>query len=203
MNRQLMLAAAVLALAASPASAQQRNEVQGFGGVTVGTAAIGSAVSATFGGRIGVGLTPHIQAIGEAGRLAGIESPSFDVLDFADLTVGIAAFYGEGGVRVITAPGSAVRPYGEATAGFARLNASVSGLNGRTDPIIDAALGVINSTRPMFGAGAGVLIAAGPVAIDIGYRYKRISAGDTIATFLTGGSDFTINQVRVGVGVRF
>jgi hypothetical protein len=203
MIRTLILAAALLALAPSPARAQERNEVQGFGGVTVGTAAIGSAVSATFGGRVSGGVTPFIQVIGEAGRLAGIESPRFDVLGFTNLGVRISAYYGEGGVRVITAPGPAVRPYGEATAGFARLNASVSGLNGRSDPIIDAALDVINSTRPMFGVGSGVLIAAGPVAVDIGYRYKRISPGDTIATFLTGGSDFTINQVRVGVGVRF
>jgi hypothetical protein len=203
MIRNLIVAAAVLALAPSVALGQERNEIQGFGGVTVGTAAIGSAVSATFGGRVSVGLTPHIQVIGEAGRLAGIESPQFDVLDFTNLAVGISAFYGEGGMRVITAPGKAVRPYGEATAGFARLNTSVSGLNGRTDPIIDTAIDLINSTRPMFGVGSGVVIAAGPVAIDVGYRYKRISASDTIATFLTGGSDLTINQVRVGVGVRF
>ena len=203
MIRTLVLAAAVLAFARSPALAQERHEVQGFGGVTVGTATIGSAVSPTFGGRVSAGLTPNIHVIGEGGRLAGIESPRFDVLDFTNLRVGITAYYGEGGARVITSPGSAVRPYGEATAGFARLNASVSGLNGRTDPIIDTALGLISSTQPMLGAGGGVLIAAGRVAVDVGYRYKRISTGNTIAAFLDGDTHFTINQVRVGVGLRF
>jgi len=203
MIRKFILAAAILALVPSFALAQGRHEVQGFGGLTVGTATIGSAISPTFGGRVAAGLTPNIQVIGEAGRLAGIESPLFDLLDFTNIGVGVSAYYGEGGVRFIASPHSAVRPYGEATAGFARLNAGVSGLGGRTDAIIDTALGLINSTRPMLGAGTGVVVRGGPVSVDLGYRYKKISAGNTVAAFLNGGKDFTINQVRVGVGLRF
>jgi opacity protein-like surface antigen len=186
------------------ASAQERkSDVQGFGGVTVGTSTFGSAISPTFGGRVGIGLTPNLQVIGEAGRLADITSPLFDVLDFTGIGVHVSAFYGEGGVRFIASPHSAVRPYGEATAGFARLNAGVSGLGGRSNAIIDAGLSLIDSTRPMLGVGGGVLLQAGPASIDIGYRYKQISAGNSLASALNAGKDYHVNQVRVGVGVRF
>jgi opacity protein-like surface antigen len=204
--RRLTMAAALVAGCLLPAAAhaqEPKSEVQGFGGLTIGTSTFGSAISSTFGGRVGIGLTPNIQVIGEAGRLANIRSPLFDILDFTDIGVNVSAFYGEGGVRFIASPHSAVRPYGEATAGFARLNAGLSGLGGRTDAIIDTALGFLNTTRPMLGVGAGVLLQGGPVSVDIGYRYKQISPGNTLASVFNAGQDFHINQVRVGVGVRF
>jgi len=203
--RKLITVSALAVVCAIPAVASAqgaRSEVQGFGGLTVGTSTFGSAVSPTFGGRVGVGLTPNLQVIGEAGRLADISSPLFDIFDLTNVGVNVSAFYGEGGVRVIASPG-AVRPYGEATAGFARLNASVSGLGGRTDAIIDTALNLINSTRPMLGVGTGVRIQGGPVSVDIGYRYKKISPGNTVAALLNAGKDYKVNQVRVGVGIRF
>ncbi|MEN3338944.1 MAG: hypothetical protein V7647_2620, partial [Acidobacteriota bacterium] len=144
----LVAAAGTLAASAAPAAAQSRHaEVQGFGGVTVGTSVLGSAVSPTFGGRAGFDLTPNIQVIGEVGRLADIKSPLFDLLDFTDLRLRVSALYGEAGVRFVAAPHSAVHPYGEATAGFARLDAGLSGFRGRTDAIIDTATNLINSTR--------------------------------------------------------
>ena len=204
--RRLIFVSALGVACALPVSASAqsaKSEVQGFGGLTVGTSTFGSAVSSTFGGRVGVGLTPNIQVIGEAGRLADIKSPLFDLLDFTDIGVRVSAFYGEGGVRFIASPHSAVRPYGEATAGFARLNAGVSGLGGPADGIIDTVLAAFNTTRPMLGVGTGVLIQGGPISVDLGYRYKKISAGNTLASVLNAGKDFQINQVRVGVGVRF
>ena len=134
--RKLIFVVTLTLVCALPVSARAqgpKSEVQGFGGLTVGTSTFGSAVSSTFGGRVGVGLTPNIQVIGEAGRLADIKSPLFDLLDFTDIGVRVSAFYGEGGVRFIASPHSAVRPYGEATAGFARLNAGISGLGGPAD----------------------------------------------------------------------
>ena len=204
--RKLITLSALAVACAMPTTARAqdaKSDVQGFGGLTVGTSRFGSAVSSTFGGRVGVGLTPNIQVIGEAGRLADIKSPIFDILDLTDIGVRVSAFYGEGGVRFIASSHSAVRPYGEATAGVARLNVSLSGLGGRTDAIIDTALGLINSTRPMLGVGTGVLLNAGPMSVDIGYRYKKISAGNTIASLLNGGKDYQVNQLRVGLGVRF
>lgn len=204
--RKLIVVSALAVACAAPTAARAQslnNDVQGFGGLTVGTSTFGSALSPTFGGRVNVGLTPHIQVIGEAGRLADIKSPLLDVLDFTDFGVRVSALYGEAGVRFIASPRSAVRPYGEATAGFARLNAGVSGLGGRTDAIVDTALGLINSTRPMLGAGTGVLLQAGPMSVDLGYRYKKISPGNTVASLLNRGKDYQVNQVRVGVGFRF
>jgi opacity protein-like surface antigen len=204
--RKLITVTALAVACAIPVTAHAQNarsEVQGFGGLTVGTSTFGSAVSSTFGGRVGVGLTPNLQVIGEAGRLADITSPLFDLLDFTNIGVNVSALYGEAGVRVLASPRSAVRPYGEATAGFARLNASLSGLGGRTDAIVDTALGLINSTRPMLGAGTGVLFQAGPMSVDVGYRYKKISPGNTVAALLNAGKDYQVNQVRIGVGIRF
>jgi opacity protein-like surface antigen len=192
-----------LGLWPSPAAAQGGGEIQGFGGVTVGTSTFGSALSPTFGGRVGVDLTPNIQLIGEAGRLADIKSPLYDLLDFTDLGLRVSALYGEGGVRFVAAPHATVHPYGEATAGYARLSAGLSGLPGRADALVDAALGLVNSTRPILGVGAGIVLQGGSVSVDIGYRYKKISAGSNLASALNGGQDFLVNQVRVGVGFRF
>jgi opacity protein-like surface antigen len=175
------------------ASAQDaKSDVHGFIGATAGTATFGTAVSTTFGGRVGLGLTRHIQIVGEAGRLAGFKSAPFDLLGLITATVRVSAFYGEGGVRFIAVPRPAMRPYAEVTAGVTRLNAS-----------LDTSSLRINTTRPTFGAGGGVLLDAGPLSIDIGYRYKRIMPGDTIVGTLNDGKDYLVNQVRVGVGVRF
>lgn len=201
--RKLILLAALLVWPAAAHAQSGNNDIQGFGGLTVGTSTFGSAASPTFGGRIGVGLTDHIQLVGEAGRLADISSPLFDLLDFTNVGVRVSAFYGEGGVRFIASPHSAVRPYAEATAGFARLNAGVSGLGGTTGAVVNTALNVLNRTQPMLGAGAGVVLQGGPVSVDFGYRYKQISSGDAITSALNAGQPYKVNQVRVGVGFRF
>jgi opacity protein-like surface antigen len=208
--RRLLIVSAVALACAMPVAAgaqERKSDVHGFGGVTAGTSAFGSAVSPTFGGRVGIGLTPHVQVIGEAGRLARISSPTIrspllDALGLAEVGVGVSAFYGEGGIRVIASPQSAARPYGEATVGVARLNARVSGLGGQSNAIIDSAVDLVDNTRPIFGVGGGVLLRAGPASIDIGYRYKQISPGETLGA-LNEGKDLYVNQVRVGVGVRF
>jgi opacity protein-like surface antigen len=204
--RKLIVLGALAAACAIPSTARAQaanSEVQGFGGLTVGTSTFGSAVSSTFGGRIAIGLTPNLQVIGEGGRLADIKSPVFDLLDFTDVGVHVSALYGEGGIRFIASPRSSVRPYGEATAGYARLNASLSGLGGRTDALVETALNLLDTTRPMLGVGTGVLFQGGPLSVDIGYRYKKISPGNTLAAVLNSGKDYQINQVRVGVGFRF
>jgi opacity protein-like surface antigen len=204
--RKLITMSALAVACAIPALASAQNptnEVQGFGGLTVGTSTFGSAVSSTFGGRVGVGLTPNIQLIGEAGRLADIKSPLFELLDFTDVGVHVSAFYGEGGIRFIASPHSAVRPYGEATAGFARLSAGFSGLDGPAEAIVDTTLALLHTTRPTLGVGTGVLIQGGPISVDLGYRYKKISTGNTLASVFNAGQDFQINQVRIGVGLRF
>ena len=204
--RKLIVLLALVSVGAWPAAARAQSgsgEVQGFGGLTVGTSTFGTAASPTFGGRVGVGLTDHIQIVGEAGRLADISSPLFDLLDFTNIGVRVSAFYGEGGVRFIASPRSTIRPYAEATAGFARLNAGISGLDGRADALANIALNALNRTQPMLGVGGGILVQGGPVSVDLGYRYKKISGGNTIASALNAGNAYQVNQVRVGVGFRF
>jgi opacity protein-like surface antigen len=95
------------------------------------------------------------------------------------------------------------RPYAEATAGFARLNAGVSGIGGTAGTIVNTALNALNRTQPMLGAGGGIVIQGGPVSVDLGYRYKKISSGNAITSALNAGNAYTVNQVRVGVGFRF
>jgi len=203
MRKLILLGVALLAWPAAAHAQAGNNDVQGFGGLTVGTSTFGSAASPTFGGRVGVGLTDHIQLIGEAGRLADISSPLFNLLDFTDVGVRVSAFYGEGGVRFIAAPHARVRPYGEATAGFARLNAGISGIGGTAGTIVNTALNVVNRTQPLLGVGGGVVLQGGPVSVDLGYRYKKINAGNAIVAAFNAGNAYHVNQVRVGIGFRF
>jgi opacity protein-like surface antigen len=44
----------------------------------------------------------------------------------------------------------------------------------------------------------------GPAVVDLGYHYKRILNNNPIDQVLTLGSgSINVNEVRVGVGVRF
>jgi opacity protein-like surface antigen len=208
MRSIIVLAALVVCGVPAAAHAQSpqpplKTELQGFGGMTVGTAQFGSAVTPTFGGNVAVDLLPNLQAVGEFGRLNDISSPLFDLLEFTNVGVNVAAWYGEGGVRFITSPGAVARPYGEATFGFARLDASVTGLSGEVDEYVNAALDIVNSTRPMLGVGGGVKLGRGNVVMDVGYRYKQITTGNTVASLLNLNKPYHINQVRIGIGIRF
>src|SRR4029079_5515268 len=93
-----------------------------------------------------------------------------------------------------------IRPYGEATAGFAKLHVNVNGVpGGIVEPIGDTALALVTPTRPVLGVGGGVQIPGGPVTFDVGYRYKKISAGNAIVSALDAGHDFPINEGRAAL----
>ena len=191
------LAAAVLVL--PPPAAAQNAQVSGFGGFTFGDVAASSA----FGGTIAIPLSDNIQIVGEGGRMANVLPSIVDtVLDFAPFDARVSAWYGEGGVRVIGSSSNAVRPYAEATAGFARLRAAFDGAGSTTEDIVNAALGFATRTEPLLGVGGGVIVQGGPVFLDIGYRYKKILAGDGWQGAILGG-DASVNQIRIGAGVRF
>ncbi|HSL22424.1 MAG TPA: outer membrane beta-barrel protein [Vicinamibacterales bacterium] len=203
MRRHILSALIALCAVTLPVSAAAQTHngmVQGFGGVTFGT----SASASTFGGGIAVGLTDNLQIIGEGGHLGDIKPSMLDtLLDLTPVDLRLSAIYGEGGIRFIGSPHSAVRPYAEATAGVARLSTRFDGLGGRTGAIVETALGFIDSNRPMLGVGGGVMLQGGPILVDLGYRYKRIMAGDSLQSLVNGGRDFDVSQVRVGLGVRF
>jgi len=185
---------------ATTASAQSGGSFQGFGGTTFGS----SASAPTFGAGVAVPVGDHLQVIGEAGRLTDIKAPLLDeLIDLTPLDVGMSAWYAEGGIRFTASRHSAVRPYVEGTAGVARLKPTV-GAEGWLGAFTNTGLAFFGSTEPLVGAGAGVMFQAGPLALDLGYRYKRILADGVIASAFSLGNDgFDVNQVRVGVGVRF
>lgn len=200
----LLMVFAVCSLPVAARAQESNRSVQGFGGLTFGSGSIlgGASVASTFGGTLAAGIAPNIQIIGEVGRLSDIKPPLFDLLDFTPVDLRVSAWYGQGGIRLIASPRSAVRPYGEASAGFARLSTGLSGINGRADAIIDTGLNFLNRTEPMLGAGAGVVLQGGPIALDVGYRYKKIMASGASA-LLNGGHAYHVNDVRIGIGISF
>jgi opacity protein-like surface antigen len=197
--RRLSLAAMLLVFtAAVPATARAENgQIQGFGGLTFGDV----TDSSTFGGSIGAPLGDMLQIVVEGGRMTDVR-PSLlgTIADLTPFDFDVSAYYGEAGVRVLGPSHRAVRPYAEATAGFARLGTSFRGTG--ADGIVNAGLGFFDRTEPLLGVGGGVMVQGGPVVVDLGYRYKKILAGDSLQSFITGG-DFSVSQVRVGVGLRF
>lgn len=205
--RTIRVLTALAVVCAVPGIALAQNadrSIQGFGGLTFGTSSVlgGASSATTFGGTFAAGLTPNIQVIGEAGRMSDIKPPLLSLLDFTPVDLRVSAWYGEGGVRFIASPHSSVRPYAEATAGMARLRTGLSGFGGRTDAVLDTGLAFLNRTEPMLGAGGGVILQGGPLAVDVGYRYKKILATG-VASALNGGSPYHVNEVRIGLGVRF
>ena len=186
-------------LFSTPAFAQSGGQLTGFGGTTFGT----TTNAPTFGGSIAIPLGDHVQVIGEAGRMTDIKAELFDALDFDLVDLDLSAWYGEGGLRFTGSRYSAVRPYVEATAGAARISTNL-GLDGWLGAITETGLNFLSRTEPMVGAGGGVLVHGGPVVVDVGYRYKRIFTSGPLSSALSLGNDgIDINQVRVGVGLRF
>jgi hypothetical protein len=199
------LSAWLLLAAPSAALAQNHTSVQGFGGVTFGTASsvvAGRTTAMSVGGVIATDLTDTMQIVGEAGRLSDIKAPLLGLLDFTPIDFRVSAWYGTGGVRFIASRHAAVRPYGEATAGFARVTADLSGYGDAAEAIVDAGVGLLNRTEPMLGAGGGVLFGGGPLAVDVGYRFKKIYSS-SLASLVNGGNDYQVNEVRIAVGIRF
>jgi len=205
--RRLLILSVLAVCTAVPGTARAQSpnnrSVQGFGGLTFGTASvIGRSTAPTFGGTIVAGLTPNIQIVGEVGRLSDIKPPLFELLDLTPVNMRLSAWYGQAGVRFIASPYSSVRPYAEASAGMARLSTGLSGFNGRTDAIVDTGLAFLNRTEPMLGVGGGVVLQGGPLALDVGYRYKKIMASGT-ASLLNARNPYQVNEVRIGLGFQF
>ena len=85
---------------------------------------------------------------------------------------------------------------------MARLCTGLPGRVSRAGTISDAALTFFDRTDPLLGVGGGVIVQGGPLLLDLGYRYKKILASHSVQGVLTGG-DFSVNQVRIGFGLRF
>ena len=199
-------ALAVVSLAVAPAGASAQTSLGGFGAVTVDhiTSFGDSGIPIDFGGGVSVEVVPGIQLFGEFGRLGNVMPRLVETgLAFTRLDVTASAFYGEGGVRLLAGSRSAVSPYVEGTAGVAHLRFGARGLGSTTDAIVRAALGLVDTREPMFGAGGGILMRAGPLQVDLGYRYKKIAANSVLSNIIGVGQDLQLHQVRFGVGARF
>ncbi len=106
---------------------------------------------------------PSIQVIGEFGRVGDmLPSLTANLLDLTPYGVRVSALYGEGGLRLLAAPDSAVNPYVEATAGIARLTPHVSGFGAGADAIAATGLRFLRGTDPSSGSAAEFSCAADP-----------------------------------------
>lgn len=199
---RFILAAVVTALVsgATPAAADGNRFVQGFGGVQLGS--FSETDNTSFGGVFGASLTPNIQVVGEAGRIGNVLPSTIGLLtSFSPIGFGVSAWYGEGGVR-FTSARSAIRPYAEASAGVARLQSNVSGVDDFGGIFTDAALRFLDRTEPIATVGGGVTFGSGRFLADIGYRYRRVFSSSWYDA-LAVGDTLHSNEVRAGIGVRF
>ena len=189
-----------------PGRAQAQTSIDGFGALPMNqlTSFGDSGFPMDFGGRVGFEIAPGIQVLGEFGRLGNVLPELVALpLSFAPLDLRVSAFYGEGGVRFLAAPRSAVSPYVEGTAGVAHLSYGIDGIGFAGDAALKAALNLVDQREPIIGAGGGVLLHGGPLQFDLGYRYKRILTDSALNSVLSVGQQMQSHQVRFGVGVRF
>jgi hypothetical protein len=189
-----------------PAVAPAQTSLGGFGALPVDhIASLGdSSFPVDFGGRVSFEVVRGVEVLGEFGRMGSVLPPLVEAgLAFTRIGLTASAFYGEGGVRLLAAPRSAVSPYVEGTAGVAHLKFGARGLGSTTDAIVRAALNLVDTSDPLFGAGGGVLMRGGPLHVDVGYRYKRIVPNSALSSVISFGQELESHQIRLGVGVRF
>src|SRR5262245_13669056 len=129
-----LLTAAVVAVVSAvtvPARASAQTSIEGFGAVRMDNPASlrGASFPVDFGGRVSFGMVPAVQVFGEFGQLGNVMPPLVDTgLAFSRIGLTTSAFYGEGGVRLVAAPRSAITPYVEGIAGVAHLRFGATGL---------------------------------------------------------------------------
>ena len=205
---RLLIAAAlaVVSVVIVPSRSSAQTSLDGFGSLPLNQlSSLGDGgLPVDFGGRVGFDVLPGVQLMGEFGRLGNVLPEVVALpLSFVPIDVRVSAFYGEGGVRLLAAPRSAVSPYVEGSAGIAHVRFGTGGPGSTTDAIVRAALNLVDTRDPLFGAGGGLLMRAGPLHVDVGYRYKRIVPNSMLSSVLSAGQGLQSHQVRLGVGVRF
>ena len=123
-------ALAVVSIVLVPARSVAQTSLDAFGSVRMDHLAslADSGFPVDFGGRVSFDVLPAVQVFGEFGRLGNVMPPLVETgLAFTQLDLTASAFYGEGGVRLLAAPHSAVTPYVEGTAGVANLSFGARG----------------------------------------------------------------------------
>ena len=169
---------AVVSIVTVPAPASAQTSLDGFGSVQMDNpAALGSSgFPVDFGGRVSFDVMPAVQVFGEFGRVGNVMPTLIETgLAFTRLNLTASAFYGEGGVRLLAAPHSAVSPYVEGTAGVANLQLRRVWLDDRCPH--SRGVNLVDTREPLYGIGGGVLLQSGPLRFDLGYRYS-VRAGE-------------------------
>ena len=69
--------------------------------------------------------------------------------------------------------------------------------------LINAGTSFLDRNSPTVGVGGGMILQAGPVVFDAGYRYKQLLDTNMLSTVFGLGQTLRSNDVRVGVGFRF
>ena len=185
----------------TPVPSFAQTSLDGFGALPVDhlTSLGDSRMPVDFGGRVSFDAVPAVQVFGEFGRLGNVLPGVVTLpLSFSPIDLRVSAFYGEGGVRLLAAPRSAVTPYVEGTAGVANLSFGATGLGSTTDALVRAALNLIDTRDPLVGVGGGLLLRGGPLQLDLGYRYKRIMANNALSSVLNFGQELQSHQIRFG-----
>lgn len=173
----------------------------GFGGLSISNL---EAQRPSLGGTVTIPLVPQLQIVGEVGRIGNVlPTRAGTIFSVAQTQLHASAFYGEGGIRLIAAPRSAVTPYGEATAGVARLDVGSDRFGTLGNAATSLALGLVGRTTPVASLGGGLLLRGGPVVFDLGYRYKQLFADPVLQDVLGLGEPLRAHELRAGIGVRF
>jgi Outer membrane protein beta-barrel domain len=195
--------AVILVLVAASAQAGDRGFVQGVGGVT-----FMSDRSGVFGGEAAFHVTPDLVVFGQAGRMTNvlprdiqedIDGAAALLESFTGRTwhfdAAIRATYVGGGARYFVPAGPRVRLY--VTGGAAMIRYAGSLRERELGDVLDEAvsLGIIESgdvegTEIGYEAGGGVLIPAGRMQVDAGYRLMNVRG-------------VNISRAVVGAGFRF
>lgn len=181
----------------------------------VAQSAFGQVTSQSFGGELGITVTPSLQVFIEAGRVR--DAATTDIGAAAQAIAGSVAqsaanvsfkvkepvSFGLVGIRYLVPVSSRAQPYVMGGGGVARVTSDFSVAVGGADVTGNLSqYGVVlgsdlsgSVTKPMVGVGAGV---AWPIweylVVDFQYRYGRV---------FTEGQATNINRAGVGVGVRF
>ena len=178
MRYAIATAVAVLGVLIAPTRSFAQTSLDGFGALSIGhLASIGdSGIPVDFGGRVSFDAVPAVQVFGEFGRIgnvmpiaardwAVIYAVRCDCLRVLRRGWRAACWLrlGRRSARTWRAP-PASRIYGSVREGLAR----------RADAIVRAAMNLVDTRDPLFGVGGGILMRAGPLQVDLGYRFKRI-----------------------------
>ncbi len=188
--KRIAVCAAAVALMSVARPVQAQSVIQAVAGVTK-TAAQHPVFAGTIGRQMGI-----FEIDGEFGKMQNIVPKTIADTSFRvsgnESTAELPAWYGMGLVRLI-APSGLVRPFAAAGLGLARLHPQFSAPDSDLNvPLIFGENG--DTTKFLLGAGAGLRVSSGRLALDGGYRFVRV--------FQTYRSDRNLNNDDVLVNVH-